>query len=41
MLRASSTKRAPVGTLMMTEITNSLNGIRRHEGRRGKGYEYE
>jgi hypothetical protein len=33
MPRARSLRRTPVGTLMMTEITSSLSGIRRHKRR--------
>jgi hypothetical protein len=36
MLKASSPRRTPVGTLMMTEITSGLNNTRRHEGMRIK-----
>jgi hypothetical protein len=40
MLRASSLRRTPVGTLMMTEFTSGLN-MKRHEGRRKKDHKHE
>jgi hypothetical protein len=45
LLKLSSLRKTPIGTLMMSEATSSLNNMRKHywehEERREKGHEHE